>query len=179
MRKLLLAAALLAGSAFAALAQQQTGPQNSITCAYNTTPPAVATGFFGYVQCDSLGRLLSVGSGPYPAASTPITANVVGTTGAVSANLPATAGKTTYICGYQVQANANAAISVPNASITGTNGGLLPFIEAVAATPAVGTTAQVFTPCIPASAVNTQISVNAGAAGTGGNTAIYAWGFQQ
>lgn len=115
----------------------------------------------------------------YPSGATPMTASVTGTTGAVSANLAGATGKTTYICGYQVQANATAATSIPNASITGAIGGTMPFIEGVAAAPGIATTAQTFSPCIPASAVNTPIGVNAGAAGAGGNTVIYAWGYQQ
>jgi hypothetical protein len=36
-----------------------------------------------------------------------------------------------------------------------------------------------FTPCIPASAVNTGIAVNSFAAGSGGVAAVSAWGYQE
>lgn len=123
---------------------------------------------------DGLGNVTN----QYPSGATPVTGMVTGTTTAVSAVLPAVAGKTTYLSGFTVMANATAATSIPNATVTGTVSGSLPFIEAVAALPAVGVTTQSFVPAIPASGVNTSISVNAGAAGAGGNTTIYAWGYQ-
>lgn len=109
-------------------------------------------------------------------AATQASAN--GTTAAFSATLAAsTTGKYTWICGFSIQANATAATSVA-ATITGI-ATTLNFLESVAATPAVGTTSMNFSPCLPSSAANTAIVVNAGAAGAGGVASISAWGFVQ
>ncbi len=49
----------------AALAQQITGPipTNALACAFNTAPPTVTSGFWGYAQCDSTGKLITSGGG--------------------------------------------------------------------------------------------------------------------
>lgn len=121
----------------------------------------------------------TVGPG-YTSAQTPITASATGTTAAVTATLAATSGKTTYICGFYISAAATAGTAV-DATITGTITGTLNFVEGVGATTAdgAGNLSQTFTPCVPASAADTAIAVNSGAAGTGGNTAVSAWGYQQ
>jgi hypothetical protein len=118
---------------------------------------------------------------PYPftagAPCTAVTASATGTTAAVTATLPASAtGKTTYICSFQIGANATAAASVP-ATVTGAVSGTLNYLEPVtvgAAQPLIVS----FNPCVPASAINTPIAVNAGAAGTGGATSVTATGYQ-
>ncbi len=48
-----------------ALAQQITGPipTNALACAFNTAPPTVTSGFWGYAQCDSTGKLITSGGG--------------------------------------------------------------------------------------------------------------------
>ena len=119
---------------------------------------------------------------PYPFVSgapcTAVTASATGTIAAVTATLPAVAGKTTYTCSFQIAANATAAASVP-ATVTGTIGGSLNYFEPVTATTAAGVPLIVsFSPCVPASTTNTPIAVNAGAAGTGGVTAVTATGYQ-
>src|SRR5258705_12913292 len=59
---------------------------------------------------------------------TPSTASATGTTGAIAATLPAVAGKTTYICGFQfVRTNATAANSATNVNITDTISGTINF----------------------------------------------------
>lgn len=47
------------------LAQVVPAPANplSVACAYNTTPPALSNTNAGWIQCDSLGRLLTSNSG--------------------------------------------------------------------------------------------------------------------
>lgn len=64
MRKLSAALIILLGLAHAALAQQ-TQPQgaSAIICAYNSAPSSITSGFFGYVQCDSTGKLITSGGG--------------------------------------------------------------------------------------------------------------------
>ena len=121
---------------------------------------------------------------PYPSGATPVTASATGSTGAITATLPAIAGKTTYICGFQfVGTNATAANTATNVTITGTISGTMNFGyptlaagAAVANTPPVG---EAFTPCIQASAVNTAIVVNGPALGAGATLATAAaWGYQ-
>lgn len=115
---------------------------------------------------------------------TPLTSSATGTTGAITATLPAAAGKTTYICGFQFAGtNATAANPATNVTITGTISGTLNFGfptlaagAAVANTPPVG---EVFTPCIQASAINTPIVVNGPALGAGATlVTVTAWGYQ-
>lgn len=109
---------------------------------------------------------------------TSITASATGTTGATAATLAATSGKTTYICGFTISSDATAALAGA-ATVTGTITGSLNYIQNVGSATAAGILTQNFTPCIPASASNTTIAVTSVAAGTGGNTAVTAWGYQQ
>lgn len=77
---------------------QQGPPQNPIQCAYNASPPAITTGFFGYVQCDVNGKIITSGSGGGGAVTiadgadiaegaTTDTASVAGGIGTVSSKL--------------------------------------------------------------------------------------------
>jgi hypothetical protein len=115
---------------------------------------------------------------------TPVTASATGTTGAITATLPAVSGKTTYICGFQFMGtNATAPNTATNVTITGTISGTLNFgyptlaaAATVANTPPVG---EVFTPCIQASAINSAIVVNGPALGAGATlVTVSAWGYQ-
>lgn len=65
MRKLLTGLILAAfGLASPALGQRIQAPGNvAIGCAYNASPPTLTTGWFGYVQCDSSGKLITTASG--------------------------------------------------------------------------------------------------------------------
>lgn len=118
----------------------------------------------------------------YPPGATPVVASATGTTAGATATLPAAAGKFTYICGFSVApGSATTAITI-NITVTGPSS---TFTESVGApATAVGVTGAVvtnpFTPCVPASAVNTAIAVAAGALGTAGvNQDVNAWGYQQ
>jgi hypothetical protein len=121
---------------------------------------------------------MQVSPNAYPFGATAITANNSGTTTAVAATLPGTAGKTTYICGYNIAQNATAA-TFGGGSITGTISGTMALLEPVAASPAVAVTQDRFNPCIPASGQNVAIVVNSVNPGTGGNVDVYAYGYQQ
>lgn len=104
-----------------------------------------------------------------------------GTTAGATATLPAAAGKLTYICGFS--ASAGSAATAITISITLT--ALATFVYTVGApVTAVGTTgntvSQTFTPCLPASAVNTTITVAAGALGASGvGQTVNAYGYQR
>lgn len=116
-------------------------------------------------------------SSQYPSGATPITASSTGTTGATTATLAGTGGKTTYISGFTITSDATAALA-GTATVTGTITGTLNYIQNVGGATAAGILTQSFSPSIPASATNTGIAVNSVAAGTGGNTAVTAWGYQ-
>ena len=230
MRKLCAALFLSLWLASAALAQQISGPipTNALACVFNTAPPTLPTSVFGYVQCDTNGKLITSGGGsvaissplgggtqaaavrttlatdspgiillgpaavsgsvPFTLSSqyptnattttpTAITASTTGTTGATTATLAGVASKTTFICGFTITSDATAAIAGA-ATVTGTITGTLNYIQNVGSATSAGQLQQTFSPCIPASATNTGIAVNSVAAGTGGNTAVTAWGYQ-
>jgi hypothetical protein len=120
-------------------------------------------------------------SSQYPgnatSAAAPITASATGTTGATTATLAGVASKTTFICGFTITSDATAALA-GTATVTGTITGTLNYIQNVGGATAAGILTQSFTPCIPANAANTGIAINSVAAGTGGATAVTAWGYQ-
>ena len=142
---------------------------------YNSTAPTVTAGQAVTAQFSSRGGLL-LGNG-YPAGSTPITISGTGTTGATTATLATGASVTTYICGFSIRANATAA-ATGNATVTGTITGTLNYTQWTAPLASgLGVTEQIFTPCIPASGVNTGIAVISAAPGTGGVVSVTAWGY--
>jgi hypothetical protein len=108
----------------------------------------------------------------------PITGTATGTTASIAVTLAAAVNKFTYLCGFVLSADATASTEGA-ATITGAGSGTMNFRQSVAAL-ANGTaqTPQTFTPCLQSSAVNTAITINSVAAGTGGNAAGYAWGYQ-
>src|SRR5882757_1617775 len=120
----------------------------------------------------------TVGQLTYPVGAIPLTASATGTTGATTATLTGAVGKTTYICGYSIRANATAATTVTN-TITGVITATLSSIMWIApAASGLGVDEQIFSPCIPASATNTAIAVVSGAPGTGGLVSSKGWGYQ-
>jgi hypothetical protein len=113
----------------------------------------------------------------YPSGAVPLTATATGTTAATVATLAGTAGKTTFICGFTISADATTAIAGA-ATVTGTISGSLNYIQNVGAATAAGVLTQTFNPCIPASAANTAIAITSAAAGIAGNTSVNGWGYQ-
>jgi len=143
---------------------------------YNSTTPTLTDGQQAALQVGPRGGLLIGGAG-YPAGSTPITISGTGTTGATTATLATGASVTTYICGFSIRANATAA-ATGNATVTGTITGTLNYTQWTAPNASgLGVTEQIFTPCIPASAVNTGIAIISAAPGTGGVVSVTGWGF--
>jgi hypothetical protein len=169
-----------------AFAQTMLQPSSQVVigCAFNTSPPTIATGFFGFAQCDSLGRVLvvqsagSAGAAGFPTNATPVTGTATGTTGATAASIPAAATKTSYVCGFTITADATA-LATGTATLSGTISGSMSYIQSVQAV-ANGASVlnQTFAPCIPGSAVNTAITITSAAAGVGGNTTVNIWGYQ-
>src|SRR5271156_4240915 len=121
-------------------------------------------------------QLLVTGTS-YPATAVPLTASATGTTAATTATLTNVTGHTTYICGFSIRANATAA-ATGNATVTGTITATMNFTQWTAPSASgLGVTEEVFTPCVPASAVSTSIAVVSAAPGTGGVVSVSAWGY--
>lgn len=119
---------------------------------------------------------LPVTSASYPTASTPVTGNSTGTTGAVTGSLAGVSNKTTYICGFNVSAIGGTAAVGP-ITIAGTITASL--VYELASTASGNSVTQTFTPCIPASAANTAITITTTADGTASAVAVNSWGYQQ
>lgn len=114
----------------------------------------------------------------YPTGAVPVTASATGTTGATTATLPASATKTTYLCGFSIRANATAA-ATGNATVTGLIAGTLNFTQWTAPLASgLGAIEEHISLCIPGSAVNTGIAVISAAPGSGGTVSVSAWGYQ-
>lgn len=112
----------------------------------------------------------------YPVAATAITGNATGSTSAVTGTLAAAVGKTTYICGFDVSAIGGTAAIGP-ITVAGLVGSSMTYQLTSSAS---GVQLQkTFTPCIPASATNTAITVATTADGTATAVDVNSWGFQQ
>lgn len=189
--------ALWVGVAVATPAHAQSMMANVVASCGTPNSTPVAGGQYP-LTVDATGKLCgssSVGGGPaaigsslstvsssqYPAnnigAAVPVTATATGTTAATVATIPAVAGKTAFICGSTITADATA-LAVGTAVVSGTISGSLSYLQGIsAATSGAGNLTQTFNPCIPASAINTAIVVTSAAAGTGGNTIVNAQGY--
>lgn len=113
----------------------------------------------------------------YPWGSIPTIGVGTGSTGAVVGTLAGTAGRTTYICGFDVSAIGGTAAVGPIV-IAGLNGGSLTYQGSSSATGGI-VVREVFNPCIPASAVNTAITTTTTAASGANAVDVNSWGFQQ
>src|SRR5713101_1866862 len=113
---------------------------------------------------------------------TPITASATGTTAAITATLAGVANKTTYITGLVVTTNNPTAATNSTVTVAGTVSGSLVYglntEIAAAATPQPAPLVIQFSSPIPASAVNTAISVTLSALGAGGVGQVNVTGFQ-
>lgn len=119
---------------------------------------------------------MPVAGGSEPASAIPITGNATGTTGAVVGTLAAVSGKTTNICGFNVSAIGGTAAVGP---ITIANLITASMVYELASSVAGNSVTQTFTPCIPASASNTAITITTTADGTASAVAVNSWGYQQ
>jgi hypothetical protein len=127
---------------------------------------------------------LQVTASPPGSATGQVTGTATGTTAGATATLTASAttGQFTYLCGYRVSpGSATAAITI-TITTTGLTNNLTDTVGAPVT--AAGTTGAIvpatFTPCLKGTPANTNITVVAGALGTGGvNQAVNAWGYTQ
>ncbi len=117
------------------------------------------------------------GQSDYPYGSTAITGNATGTTGAVVGTLTAVSAKTTFICGINVSAPGGTGAVGPI-----TVAGLITAIDGVSTDcDRVGQhlVTQTFTPCIPATAANTKITITTTADASASHVAVNSWGYNK
>lgn len=114
----------------------------------------------------------------YPVGSIPLFNSNTGSTGSVTATLPAAGSFTSFLCGYSIRANANT-VSTGDATATGLNGGTGHFTQWNAPnTSALGANEQIFKPCLPASGPNVPIVLTSYPAGAGGVVSVTIWGYR-
>ncbi len=114
--------------------------------------------------------------GGYPTGATPITGNAAGTTGAVVGTLAGTTGKTTYICGFSVDAIGGTAAVGP-ITVAGLVTSSMVFQLTSSAT---GVSRSVpMNPCVPASTTNIAITITTTADGSASAVNVNSWGYQQ
>jgi hypothetical protein len=135
-------------------------------------------GISGHCLDVSVSNPLPVIVGSNSPTTTIITGNAQGTTGAVVGTLAAATGKTTYICGFHVDAIGGTA-SIGPLTLAGIVGSSMVFQGSSTATGNAGIPLMTFTPCLPASAQNTAITITTTADGTATAVDVNSWGFQQ
>src|SRR5262245_14610630 len=113
---------------------------------------------------------------PGPIPGIPITGNATGTTGAVVGTLAAATGKITWICGFNVSAIGGTAAVGP---ITVANLVTSNMVYQLASAAGGAFLTATFTPCIPANAPNTAITITTTADGTATAVDVNSWGFQR
>jgi hypothetical protein len=104
-----------------------------------------------------------------------ITGNATGTTGAVVGTLSGANGRVTYICGFNVSAIGGTAAIGP-VTVAGLVGSSMVFQGSSSA--AGNNLSQTFTPCVPASADNTSITITTTADGSATAVDVNSWGYQ-
>lgn len=114
----------------------------------------------------------------FPVGATAVNGSATGTTAATSATLAATASVTNYVCGFSIRANATAAVT-GNATLSdGTK--TFNFTQWTAPLASgLGVIEMIFSPCFPASAVNTAWTLTSAAPGSGGVVSTSIWGYQK
>lgn len=162
-------------------------PNSQLSTANGTTadaPATVPTTTAAASQIALLKVIANLANSPtaltsqYPSGAVPITASATGTTAATTATLAASASIKTYICGFSIRANATAAATA-NSTVTGTITGTMNYTQWTAPLASgIGLTEQIFSPCIPSSAINTGVAVISAAPGSGGVVSVSAWGYQ-
>lgn len=112
----------------------------------------------------------------FPSGSLPAIGVGTGTTGAVSATIPAAPGRLSYLCGLDISAIGGTATIGP-ITIATLSGGVTVTLQV--ASSAGGTTiSRTFQPCLPAAAINSAITVATTADGTATAVDVNLYGFQ-
>jgi hypothetical protein len=132
----------------------------------------------GFLAIAAPGAAVAQPSGaPYPTTLNQTECVATGSTGAVVCTLTAVQGKTGFICGWNVQATGGTATVSPIV-IAGLQGGSQTYNNVVsAAAPGTIFWPPPYTPCLPASAQATNITITTTANGTATSVAVQAWGF--
>lgn len=175
MRKLVFAALAVLGCAALSGAAQAQGVTRLCTPLYNAASGALSCPEVGQTGPGNGTNPLPVAPYAYPVGATAITGNAAGTTGAVVGTLAGVAGKTIYICGFNVSAIGGTAAVGP-ITIAGLITASMVYQLASSATGV--TSGQTFTPCIPASALNTAITITTTADGSASAVDVNSWGYQ-
>jgi hypothetical protein len=124
-----------------------------------------------------------IAEAPYPynfvtaTPAVPIAGNATGAAGAVVGTLAGASAKTTYICGFNVSTIGGTASSGP-VTVAGLVGSSQVYQTPVNATAGQILITQNFNPCIPASAVNTAITITTTAAVGATAVDVNSWGYQ-
>lgn len=148
------------------------GMANGADVAEGATTDAAATSDTGTASVIALlKRMLQkegLGTLPFGATMVNAAANSVAAA-AIAPSLPAVVGKTNYLANVEITAGGATAGSIVTVTITGLLGGTATYFFAVPTGAAVGATPLIldFNPPIPASAVNTAITVNVPSLGAG------------
>lgn len=137
----------------------------------------------GYGPLDILSPIAAQQVSPYPMAATPIigfSSNVANAL--ASASLAGTAGKTTFITGFEITSSGATAAAVVSATVANLLGGNLTYIYTAVAGVLLGNPSLIveFPLPIPASGPNTNIVVSMPALGLGStNAMVTCHGYQQ
>lgn len=127
------------------------------------------------------GSPLATSAAPYPSGSAAVASSSGNVSNAVAvATLPAVAAKTNYLSGFEVTGAGATAALVVTVTVAGVVGGPLSYTYSFPAGAAVSTRPIVvaFDPPLPASGVNTAITVTCPAGGAGNtNNAVTAHGY--
>lgn len=162
-----------------AVAAQAQGVVVVSSCSTGVSPAYDIGSGGGRLTIDTAGNLCAGQSSQFPTASTPLSGNSTGSTGAVVGTLAAASGKTTYICGFNVQAIGGTATVGP-ITIAGLVGASQVYQTDVnSATVGKTVASATFSPCIPASATNTAITITTTANGTATAVDVNSWGYRQ
>lgn len=148
------------------------------TCGVVPLPLAVGSTQYMTIDVNGNSCLGSISFTGYPSGATAITGNAAGTTGAVVGTLAAAVGKTTYICGFHVDAIGGTA-SIGPVTVAGLIGSSMVFQGSSSANGNQGIPLMTFTPCVPASATNTAITITTTADGSASAVDVNSWGYQQ
>jgi hypothetical protein len=151
-----------------------------VTGCGSITYSAPAAGGNAHMTQDTTGShcVTAVMTSQYPQGAAALTANAAGSTGAVVGTFAATASKTNFICGFNVQAIGGTATVGP-ITIAGLVGSSQVYQTDVnSATVGKTVASATFSPCIPASAPNVAITVTTTANGTATAVDVNAWGYR-
>lgn len=114
----------------------------------------------------------------YPVNATPVASAATFTATTNSVALAAQSGKRNYACGFTITSGGTTTAVVGTSTLVGTAGTTLQFAY-VFVSSGQGALGVVFSPCIPASATNTTLTLSISQGSTGTIGALNVWGYRQ